>query len=348
MAINKTIIFCQAPADIPYVLSLYEQIRETSDISIFVINVEGMFRFLNDLKLDLEQLIFIPYQLKNLKKLLNLNSERRRINSLFRKYFADVEQAEVFFFSRFEDWLTAAFLHKLSRKKGVQIAYLNHYDHVSFFEKRHNMSLGLRAYVLTLKFLTGINFRVKIIEKLPELPIEDYNIIEKKPVLNEQVFAKYAYVGNFAGNGKSGALFFLSECEDTIYDCRYYNNTLVDIISILHENNYNVIAKGHPRTGMPVVVKKICDNEIPAYVPGEFIDTSNIRICLGLDTNAICYFAKTGQLATYSLIRMVPTADIAMTEILVNFLETQSENTMKFIDNKEQLYQVVQIHFNQQ
>ena len=55
---QKIIIFCQAPADVPYVLTLYEIYNREYSISIFVINVEGMFQFLSDLHLLFGKNIF--------------------------------------------------------------------------------------------------------------------------------------------------------------------------------------------------------------------------------------------------------------------------------------------------
>ena len=77
-------------------------------------------------------------------------------------------------------------------------------------------------------------------------------------------------------------------------------------------------------------------------MPGEFINIEEFKFCLGLDTNAICYFAKSNKLPTYSLIRMFPTLNIEMIEILVNFLKNQSGNKIKFIDNDDQFYTFIE------
>ena len=58
---KNIIIFIQAPADIQYALTIYEENKETAEISIFCINVEGMYKFLESLDLNVKQLVFIPY-----------------------------------------------------------------------------------------------------------------------------------------------------------------------------------------------------------------------------------------------------------------------------------------------
>ena len=56
---KQLILFSQAPADIVYVLSLYEQKKEQYKIKIIVVNVMNNFKFLSSLKLKAE-IEYIP------------------------------------------------------------------------------------------------------------------------------------------------------------------------------------------------------------------------------------------------------------------------------------------------
>lgn len=339
---NKTIIFCQAPADVPYALTVYEQQKGKSAVSIFVINVEGMFRFLSGLNLDLEQLIFIPYKLTNLRQIGLLYAERNRINTLWLKYFSQVKEGTVYFFSRFEDWLTAAFIHRFAKRKYIQIIYTDHYDSsAELFQKNTDISLKKRIYLLILKYLTGVDFKVRIWEKLPEFPVEKYAIQKVKAEVSDQVYSKYAFKSAILDSHASNLLLFISPCDNTIFNDDFYNDKLTEIINILKSNGFKIIVKGHPRIGLPMQVKKVADYEIPSFVPGEFIDTNNYSICIGLDTTAICYFAKNKILPTYSVIKLFPSAKKEMTDSLIKYLQQQSDNKIIFFDNLEELKKIL-------
>ena len=187
---QKIIIFCQAPADIPYLLTLYEIHKSESSISIFVINVEGMFRFLSDLQLDLEQLVFIPYRLISLKRIDLLPAERKRIKSLWKKYFANIQTGNVYFFSRFEDWLTAAFIHRFAKKNEIKIAYVDHYDYsAQLFPVQSVASFKIKIYLLILKYLTKVNFKANMRDRLPEFQVDRYAFLKTKAELDRQVFS---------------------------------------------------------------------------------------------------------------------------------------------------------------
>jgi hypothetical protein len=344
---QKIIIFCQAPADIPYVLTLYGIHKNENSISIFVINVEGMFRFLSDLQLDLEQLVFIPYQLINLKRIDLLPAERKRIKSLWKKYFSNIQNGNVYFFSRFEDWLTAAFIHRFAEKSEIQITYMDHYDYsAQLFPVHSATSFKIKIYLLILKYLTKVNFNANIRDRLPEFQVDSYTLLKTKVELDERVFLKFAYLIDTLDKKTSNLLFFISsvEAESTIYDPRYFISTIIAIINLFRDVGFKIIVKGHPRTGLPKAIKEVADFEIPSYVPGEFIDTGIFKICLGIDTSALCYFAKNKILPTYSVIKLFPYVDNTLIEIFIQFLQKQSNNEILFIENFEELKDIALIH----
>ncbi|MGO4819415.1 hypothetical protein [Flavobacterium sp. W22_SRS_FP1] len=340
---SKIIIFCQAPADIPYVLSLYEKYKEEKLISVYVINVENVFKFIQGLNLNLSALVFIPYVLGTFKSVFQIIKERKRIKALKKQYFDLVINTDVYFFSRFEDWLTSSFVVGLEKRNSIY--YIDHYDNSANFFAEKSRSIKVEIYGWILNYLTGVSFKLDIVEKLPEFPINRYNINREDAVLNPDVFVKYSYFVNVPFESKDNVLFFISECEETIFNSNFYNEKLKSIITDIKTIGFKVVVKGHPRIGMPESIKLISDYEIPSYVPGEFIDIELFRFCLGLETNAICYFAKSNKIPTYSLIRMFPSRNIDMIEILVNFLKNQSDNEIIFIDNEEQFCNVMRENF---
>lgn len=345
MNLDRTIIFCQAPADIPYVLTLYEQCKETNTVSIFVINVEGTFRFLSELRLDLEQLVFIPYQSIILKQVASLFAERKRINYLWETHFSNIHSGNVYFFSRFEDWLTAAFLHRFAKNKKIKITYIDHYDDsANLYPQQNSVTLRIRIHLLILKFLTKVNFKAKIKEQFPEFPVNKYAILKTKIELDKGLFLKYAYKIAIPNEKTSNLLFFISPCNNIAFNSDYYYDTLTTIIDILKGIGFKIIIKGHPRAGTPIRISRIADFEIPSYVPGEFIDTNNLKICLGIETFAICNFAKYKILPTYSLIKLIPYTNITMINVYIQYLQQHSDKELLFLNNLEELKKIAFTH----
>lgn len=84
MSDRNLIIICQAPADVQYVVNMYNDNSARCN-SIFVINVFNVFLFLKSLDLDVE-IYYIPYKLHSFKNLVDIMKERKRLNSLWSQY----------------------------------------------------------------------------------------------------------------------------------------------------------------------------------------------------------------------------------------------------------------------
>ncbi len=137
---KDSIIFCQAPADIPYLLTIYEE-KARGTISVYVINVENMFRFIENLNLELRELVFIPYSHSSLRSISHLYKEKKRIKELSRSYFSFIKDHDIYFFSRFEDWLTSAFIHVLTKAGSNTIYYVDYYDFSAEVYERQPLNL---------------------------------------------------------------------------------------------------------------------------------------------------------------------------------------------------------------
>lgn len=299
---NKIIIFCQAPADIPYVLSLYEKCKEEKVISVYVINVENVFKFIKGLNLNLHSLVFIPYTLTSFKNLFQIIKERKRIKALKKQYFDLEINTDVYFFSRFEDWLTSSFLVDLGKKNTIY--YVDHYDFSSEIFNKNRLNFKLLVLKFVYYILTDVNFKVEIIEKLPEFRYYKYDIKKQIPEINKNIFYKYRYEIDIKKNAKPVVLFFASPCETVIYDCESHDEIQLKIIQSLKQFNWTVIVKGHPRLGVPENIKDLIDVQIPSYIPAEFLQIENVSICTGIITSALAHFAKNTEIKTYSLLNL--------------------------------------------
>lgn len=345
---KNIVIFCQAPADIPYVLTIYEE-EKTHDcrIILVVVNVKGMYNFFKEINIKFEEIIFIPYELKNLKKIYKIVHEKKRLTNLWNIHFKEMDNGIVYFFSRFEDWLTANFIYKFSLKEGIKVTYANHYDHsASLFIEEKKSSFKKFVYLLLLKNITGIKFKANIIEKLPEFPIKNYKIKEIEPHIKEHVFQKYKYRINTNISPKdklAKILFFISPCETNIYNQANFDVTLTKILDILSTKNYRVIIKGHPRLGIPKQIDPNTFEILADYIPGEFIDVEGFDYCIGLHTTAICHYALMNQIPTYSLIKLFMPNNTKTYNSMIDYLKIQSKGTIKFIKSLSNLESALHI-----
>jgi hypothetical protein len=299
---NKIIIFCQAPADIPYLLSLYEKYKEEKVISVYVINVENVFKFIQSLKLNLHALVFIPYALTSFKSILQIIKERKRIKTLKKQYFNFVVNTDVYFFSRFEDWLTSSFLNVLDRKNSIY--YVDHYDFSSEIFVKRKLNFKLLILKIVYYILTDVSFKLEIIEKLPEFQFQNSRIKKQIPEINNSIFHKYRYKIDVVKDPKPIALFFISPCEAVIYDCESHDEIQLQIVQLLKKFNWTVIVKGHPRLGVPENVMNLVDIKIPSYIPAEFVQIENVSMCLGIITSALAHFAKNTEIKTCSVLNL--------------------------------------------
>jgi hypothetical protein len=328
---DDIIIFCQAPADIPYVLSLYEKHQDEKKISIFVINVENVYKFIKSLNLRLKSLVFIPYKEVSYTKIFDVLSERKRIKALKKKYFDSVRDTNVYFFSRFEDWLTSSFLKFLSKKNVIH--YHDHYDFSSKLFARQNLNLKLLILKFIYFIITDVVFKVNTIEKLPEFNYSRYGIKRESPVLNKKIFDEYGYKIDIQKTSNPVVLFFVAPCYETIFDCKTHDNIQFEIIKVLRDNDWTVVVKGHPRLGVPENILNVIDAEIPAYIPAEFLKLNNVSMCTGIITTALAHFASNTEIKTYSLLNLFQFRDSNSLNVYKDYLLNLSQNKIIFFQD---------------
>ena len=325
------IIFCQAPADIPYLLSMYEKHKDEEVISIVVINVENIFKFIKSLNLNLDSLVFIPYTLKSFKNPLHILRERKRIIKLNKKYFDSIADRNIYFFSRFEDWLTSFFLKGLSKRN--KIYYLDHYDFSSELFIKRKLNFKLSVYRLIYYLLTGIDFKLEIIEKIPEFNYDKYKIERRVPEINNEVFQKYKYEIDILQKTKPIVLFFVMPCEPSIYDREKHDEIQLKIVESFKSNNWIVAVKGHPRSGVPENIMNVVDFEIPSYIPAEFLQLKDVKMCVGVITAALAHFASNTEIKTYSLLNLFQFRDSNSLNVYKDYLLNLSQNKIIFFQD---------------
>lgn len=339
VSINKEILlFCQAPADLPSILTIYKDNEEKLPVSIFVVNVEGVYNFIKDLKLDLKSLVFIPYNLRSFKNLKNIILERKRIIQLNNKYFVNEGFNDVYFFSKYEDWLTASFISTLSKNKNNSLYYIDHYNEIgNFYRPTYTLSIKILLYKLILKYLTNISFKTNLKEILPEFPLSNYNILDLKININHDVYKEYQFDLSKLDSDKTKVIFFLSPCDTSYLINSDYIQTIIEIVNVLKKKDFLVCVKGHPRMGLPIGLENHIDFVIPSFVPGEFIDHDLFSMFFGIDTKVIAHYASENLSNCYSLIKMFQKSNKQKYDTIINYLYSQSNGKIKFCRTLDEL-----------
>lgn len=344
---NNLIIFCQAPADVPYVLNIIRERKEKQNIFLYIINVEGLFTFFKLLNIKLTRLEFVPYLLFDIKNMLGVFNEKLRIKKIWNGHFAKLskEGCDVYFFSRFEDWLTSSFIVRFAQDKNSKVVYYNHYDHsAALFKRRKENKLRQLIVNSVFKYMTSASFKTEIKEKVPELKTENYPISEVKAEIDVRIFRDYAINIFSAAKERPRLLLFISPCEKTIFDCTRYDEILLGIINLFHSLGYEIAAKGHPRMGMPEKIREFIHHEIPSYIPGEFIDHGEFDLCLGIYSSVICHFAVHTDLPVYSVIELFAPSDIGFYTSAKNYLELQSQRKLNLISSETDLVTIAKTY----
>jgi hypothetical protein len=286
---DKVIIFCQAPADLIYILDIINK-YPSLHIVVYVMNVKSLYYFLIRLHLKNVELHFLP-PIKLRKTIFSIIQAKYHIKYIWNKYFSTNKNSDVYFFSTSYDYCTATLVKRLSINPTNTIFYYNHYDNLTSASGKQSFSINRFLQNYVYRYITGgTHFIHNITINFPKFdykhyPIQEVNIVEK-PVVNEN----YLYRGLNLPI-KKNILFFLSP-DDIDILIKESSQKVIDLINLLTDNNYCTVLKGHPRIGEPDLIKNIVHKTIPAYIPGEFIDYSYFDYIIGVFSTALCYPAQ--------------------------------------------------------
>jgi hypothetical protein len=304
------ILFSQAPADIRYVLSLYSRYKETNKVHIFVVNVENNYRFFKSLDLDAE-ITFIPLVAqKNLVKYIPFLVQLRII---FKKYFSNTRDEEIYFFSRNHDYVTAYCIENLYRYNSVYFVdvYKAHYHVQKSILNRIKqfimyLTLGISVYFDEYAYIYELD------DKIQRVEIE-VNDTELEPF-------KYTLVGS--KNSKKNLLLYEANGHKEKWFSRY-NENLKTIVEALVEK-YTIFIKPHPRLGYSKFLDEYDVTVVPDYIPAELLSLEYIDVAVGIESTAI---ATSSVRHRYSLVPLFEYKDLQREDFIVAYLKQQSSQS---------------------
>ena len=336
------LIFCQSPGDIPYVLKTYEdEYQRGNKITILVVNVYNNYLFLRELKLELEDLLFIPYKLYNLKQIFKYPLEIRRVKKFCNIYLKKYKFTKFYFYSVFCDWLTFSILNQICTRNS-DIIYVDYHDSLEKLQRKSFIQFKYRIYIFLLYLLSNRVYFDFDIEGQTEyrFKIENYKFIKTKKATSINLDTSKYFIEVPLKTDRNILLF--ANCYYDFFRKESFYKTYKAILNIFHSYDYNIVIKYHPREGKILEIDSLKDLEYPIYIPAEFINPTGYKFIFGLQTSCLNYFTNNSSIPTYSLINLFESSDNEQINYIRNYLLINTNNKIKFINSFEQLKEVLE------
>ncbi|RHK91522.1 hypothetical protein DW042_19890 [Bacteroides xylanisolvens] len=340
---RSLIIFFQAPADLPYVLKLYEENVGKRLIHIYVINVENNYKFITKLNLKVDSITFIPYLNYSVKRIFSCIKAFIQIRGIYKKYFLKIHNADIYFFSIITDWMTSFFVVNLTKDITNIVLYADHYDHIELRKKVKKLTFKQWVNSTLALFISTIpyDYHYEREENIYSFPYQLYNI--KKTVAQSiNNFGRYSFNIDCVMNGKYNILFLVNPwgyegLQIADREC----TEVMQLIKKLQSLGANIIIKGHPRMGLNQRVRDIADFVIPEYIPSQFINVNNINLVIGVETTGLFHYIDYSDIPVFSIVKLLNSVGHRHVNRIVTFLDTHTNGRMKYFESVDHLISFV-------
>ena len=282
------IIFCQAPADLPYVLALYEENLGKRPISIYVLGVQGTFVQIKIYGLEVDLLDFLPYPTKRslLRKPFRVLRVRREVRA-YQRRFEKYQDYDVYYSSNEWDWFLFSLLPILHNRNQLFI-----YDHYGTTHERLPTRMRSKDYLMwaVFRYITGTDLIIfrRFSTSVAYFPYRRYDVqvVEINP--SSEILAKYAYQVSHIPE-RSILLYEHDMADEPTFV--QYEDTTVTLIERLHSEGFKVFVKPHPRVGHSHFLDSCGVTILPKYISGELLPVERFIAVLGIWTTSIAKIA---------------------------------------------------------
>ncbi len=318
------ILFSQAPADIQYVLSLYDKYKDSYNIKIIIVNVENNYKFFKSLNLN-AKLEFIP--VVSQKILFRYIIFLFELRGLYKELFSTIDNTKIYFFSKNYDYVTAFFIEKLYKNNKVffvDIYKQNYIEKKSIINKIKKTimyySLGIEVYFNEYSYIYVLDKKINIIY---------LNILQKN-------IEKYIYRVKVQNLKKPNLLFY----ESDMVKYNWFTDYTRDLTNIMDKisKKYNIYVKPHPRLGYSKILNHYDITIIEDYIPSELLSLRDFDVLLGTESTAI---ASANFANKYSLVNLLEYSDLKRKPYIINYLKQQSHQNIIFVQSLQSLDKLV-------
>ena len=299
---NKSLIFCQSPAFLPVVLSCYgEEQSKGRQVIIVVRNAYGMFKFLDSLNLEARICFFENPVTSGVQLLGSHSTISTQIKSDIRSLsFENAKDNNVFFTDMLDDFIQALYLKELIFCSISWIIDERSVDRRPFWFNNKSVPYKLRLLCFVYSYLYNIKFiPAKTDHWTIAFDVNEFgNGIRKYDISK----IKQQYRFKVACHGAKKAIFYTEPYRNSFQTKEDYDLMNKNIIDELHSLGYIVLVKGHPRIGCNEVALQYSDEEIPSYIPAEFVNLRDFDLAIGFVSTSLCISAS--EIPSYSVLPM--------------------------------------------
>lgn len=329
---SEIIIFCSAPADIKFALTIRESYPQAY-CRIFAIQVEDMAVFLRSLYLPARtQVEFIPYPTKSIavKRVWNNLTIRSYLDRIKQKHFSKTKNCHVYFFAPYMDWVLFSFLQFLQPENRLTfVSYLPPVEH-RFASLSHKNRL-MRFWT---KWVTRTDIAYAQYCSTPVLVWEKMHEIETMEAPDYcSTLIKHAWNPTLTPASGTSLLLFPG-CEALSNNIK---QVTLDAIQRLEAKGFSIFLKPHPRLDCPVWLLDLGLKLIPRHVPAEFVDLHSFSGVIGYESSALALAAKHSNIPCISLIHLLNYHQASSTIFYKEYLLQYSGGKIFFADTLEQV-----------
>lgn len=327
---KEILIFCSAPADIKYALTLREQ-QPQAHCRIFVLHLKDLALFLRTLHLpERTKVEFIPFPSKTIavKRIWNNLDIRYYLDRMKKTHFSQTKNCRIYFFSPYMNWVLFSFLQVL--KPNNQLVY------VSYLPQAEPGPIRLSLVDRQMLFWTRWVTRADLVYRryhLMLVPVwHAMNEVERINAPDyQQTAKKYAWRSPTLQPAGNNILFFPG-CETLTKNLRQVTE---EVIQRLKTAGAEIFVKPHPRLGCPAWLLAAGVKQIPKYVPAEFLDLSVFSGVVGCESTALAEAAVCSNIPCISLIDLLDYHNPASSDFYKEYVSKISDGKVVFAEGVE-------------
>jgi len=332
----EVIHFCQAAADVKYILDYYEK-NVNEKLFVVVVNVRMVYDFFCSLRLDRMRLLFVPYSDKfSIKNIAIVVAEKKRLMKVYRENFVSIKKSKVYFYCNYFDWITFFFVNKLIEEN--KVFFLGHYLGWDEFKKSAvGVKEGIKLFLYYV--LTGIKFDLTTYASdntvLRYAPSGGRITIADAKMPKENIFKKYSFSAIESRCPQKAVL--VVDAQDNPW-ISGFREKMISLLIYLKENGYKLYIKPHPRLGYSVEFLEYADLS-DINIPSEFLDLSAFVAVIGLSSTVLIDAAKKEGNA-YSLMNLFKYTDRSRYDYAKRYIQKQGDGFVKIIDDENEFRRV--------
>ena len=336
MCNDKAYIICQAPVEVPNVLSLYEQCKKSyNEIFIVSSRTDSYSKFFQLLNVDAK---FIKWDFNEFDFLKNWNLKTFHQQIVDNLQNLDLRNSDVFYTSRLDFFVLC---HLQRFPIGTRFFYRGLMDDVVWKIGRvqgKGIKQRIRENIIKWRQERICHrklyfYNCNSISILGFSPQECNHQIMQKFNDSKRILERYKFTPK--SNNKKVAILYTEPYRNAFHSKEDYIKMNHKIVEELHKRNYYVIMKGHPRIGICEEIKDKVDEIIPQYVPAEFIDLKDFSLAIGFVSTALASASEC--IPTYSVLDMCEITNLELVTYWKKYLFNVAGNKIVYLKSFEDI-----------